>query len=85
MFDRVHRREDNRKGGHNMAVKILLNELIKKGLAIPAKDILYLCDRKKCEMCHPECAHTNDITHAANFTQEKIFWVERRNDDKTRS
>ena len=28
---------------------------------------LYLCDRKKCENCHPEvCIHTSDINHAMN-------------------
>ena len=30
--------------------------------------ILYLCDRLKCENCsYPNCKHTSDITHAANF------------------
>jgi len=30
-------------------------------------DILYLCDRKACEQCNPECQHTKDIYHAINF------------------
>lgn len=25
---------------------------------------LYLCDRKRCETCSPECRHTFDIQHA---------------------
>lgn len=24
----------------------------------------YLCDRKKCENCKPECCHTSDFAHA---------------------
>jgi len=30
-------------------------------------EILYLCDRKACENCSPECRHTTDIYHAVNF------------------
>lgn len=29
--------------------------------------IFYICDRKKCKRCNPECKHTSDIIHAANF------------------
>ena len=39
--------------------------------------VLYLCDHRACERCHtapggdgpddPECCHTDDIRHAANF------------------
>lgn len=29
--------------------------------------VLYLCDRKACETCSPECFHTTDIRHARNF------------------
>lgn len=28
---------------------------------------LYLCDRRACKHCSPECRHTTDITHAKNF------------------
>ena len=28
---------------------------------------LYLCDRRACNHCSPECRHTTDITHAKNF------------------
>lgn len=24
----------------------------------------YLCDQKQCELCNPECHHTDDIAHA---------------------
>lgn len=34
--------------------------------------ILYICDQKKCEVCNPECKHTSDITHAANFKPEQV-------------
>jgi len=30
-------------------------------------NILYLCDRRACKTCGPECFHTTDITHAKNF------------------
>lgn len=30
---------------------------------------LYICDRKKCEVCN-ECMYTTDINHAANFVVE---------------
>lgn len=32
----------------------------------------YLCDRKKCVPCNPDCKHTSDITHAKNFTPADI-------------
>lgn len=28
---------------------------------------LYLCDKRACKHCSPECRHTKDITHAKNF------------------
>lgn len=34
------------------------------------KDILYLCDQRACEECHPPCKYTKDITHAVNFKNE---------------
>ena len=32
----------------------------------------YLCDRKKCAPCNPDCKHTSDITHAKNFPPADI-------------
>ncbi len=29
--------------------------------------IAFICDRKKCKNCNPDCLHTTDINHAANF------------------
>lgn len=29
--------------------------------------VFYLCDRRACARCSPECKHTTDIRHAANF------------------
>lgn len=29
--------------------------------------VLFLCDRRACEKCNPDCTHTTDITHAADF------------------
>lgn len=37
--------------------------------------VLYLCDRRACSCCNPECSHTIDITHAADFYNENgNFW-----------
>lgn len=30
-------------------------------------NILYLCDRRACELCNIECYHTSDIAHARSF------------------
>lgn len=30
--------------------------------------VLFLCDRRACEKCNPDCTHTTDITHAVDFT-----------------
>ena len=32
--------------------------------------VLYLCDRRVCEKCSPDCHHTTDISHAQNFKKE---------------
>lgn len=29
--------------------------------------VLYLCDRKQCDPCNPECSHTSFVEHAVNF------------------
>ena len=34
-----------------------------------SQDVLYICNRKKCECCYPECHHTKDIHYAANFVR----------------
>ncbi|MGN0180390.1 MAG: hypothetical protein ACI4DY_13285 [Monoglobaceae bacterium] len=33
----------------------------------PDKKLYYICDRRACETCRPECTHTSDIRHAENF------------------
>lgn len=35
--------------------------------------IAYVCDRKACENCNPECFHTFDISHARNFKGYKKY------------
>lgn len=41
------------------------------GEALPVKtqseDIRYICDRRACEVCDPDCRATKDIRHAKNF------------------
>lgn len=50
--------------------------------------ILYICDRKKCPNCQPECEHTKDISHAKNFfhtmsdDEDEIVYVELNDDEK---
>ena len=41
--------------------------------------VAYLCDRERCEECHPDyCKHTSDIKHARNFEEKaKGRYVER--------
>lgn len=41
----------------------------------------YICNRKKCMECNPECTHTRDINYAVNFRKEpygksSYIWVE---------
>lgn len=43
-------------------------------------DIYYICDRKKCPKCSPNCKHTSDISHAANFKHVlNGDYIEKRN------
>lgn len=44
-------------------------------------DILYICDRKACKDCNPDCYYTEDVSHAVNFKKKyfynyKITYVE---------
>lgn len=34
--------------------------------------VLYICDRKKCENCYENCKHTTDIKHAKNFEVTEV-------------
>lgn len=40
------------------------------------KRILYICDRKKCENCSPDCKHTTDIKHAKHFERFSDVYIE---------
>lgn len=40
---------------------------VKPAKAEEKEKVFYLCDRRACEKCSPECRHTTDIRHAANF------------------
>ena len=34
------------------------------------QNILFLCDKKKCDICHSDfCRHTTDISHAVGFVK----------------
>lgn len=46
--------------------------------------IAYICDRKRCERCSPECHHTTDIHHAVNFTKQEgtdDCWMENMDEE----
>lgn len=32
-------------------------------------EVMYICDRKKCEVCYEYCGYTSDIRHAENFKE----------------
>ena len=40
------------------------------------KKVLYICDRRACNKCDPECIHTSDISHAKNFELFDDVFVE---------
>lgn len=40
-------------------------------------EVLYLCDRRACPECLPECKHTTDISHAENFEKKFDIYVEK--------
>ena len=47
-----------------------------------SEEVLYLCDRKKCENCsYPDCTRTTDISHAKNFKHDLEVWYEKDDDD----
>lgn len=41
-----------------------------------APKILYICDRRACERCDPECHLTHKIEHATFFRKEHDTFVE---------
>ena len=46
-------------------------------------DILYICDRRACEVCDPNCRVTKDIRHAKNFELFGNRFVEKDNSRTT--
>ena len=38
--------------------------------ANPALSVLYLCDRRACDRCNPDCYYTADVRHAKHFEVE---------------
>ena len=36
------------------------------------RKVFYICDRKRCDNCSPECRHTQDIGHALYTEHEKF-------------
>lgn len=38
---------------------------------------VYVCDRRACNTCNPDCRHTTDIRHAENFALFMDMMVEK--------
>ncbi|MEG2332811.1 MAG: hypothetical protein RSB62_11005 [Bacteroides sp.] len=62
-----------------------IKSIIERGLRIIQKaekessskgKVLYICDRRACNQCNPECMHTNDISHAKDFELLHDVFVE---------
>ena len=51
------------------AFKLAYETAMKKAVTALRKDVLYVCDRTRCENCsnQDDCFMTSDINHAANF------------------
>lgn len=47
-----------------------INSLREKEGLDPISQILYICDRRKCDACHDECYLTRDISHAVMFRKD---------------
>lgn len=43
--------------------------------------VFYVCDRRACERCDPECIYTSDIRHAENFELKNDTMIERKTVD----
>lgn len=39
--------------------------------------VFYVCDRRACEKCDPDCKYTSDITHAVNFELDNADMLEK--------
>ena len=60
-----------RRNGKTL-LSLAYNKAIEKAITSLRKDVLYVCDQKKCENCSAKdgvCFMTSDINHAANFRE----------------
>jgi len=55
-------------------------EAAAKAPAVPR--VLYLCDRRACQKCNPECHLTADIRHAASFEVDTMGYFEEVSGDQ---
>ncbi|MFT9056816.1 MAG: hypothetical protein ABF449_09390 [Ethanoligenens sp.] len=44
-------------------------------------NIYFLCDRRVCKKCSPECSHTSNALHAKNFELFRGDLIEKGVDD----
>lgn len=44
-----------------------------------AVQTFYLCDRRACDDCNPNCNHTSNVEHAKNFNNENGMYFENDN------
>ena len=60
-----------RRNGKTL-LSLAYNKAIEKAITALRKDVLYVCDRTRCENCSAKdgyCFMTHEITHAANFIE----------------
>ena len=58
--------------GYLLVIESLECDLMEKN----ERRIRYICDRRKCNNCSMECAHTTDIEHAVNFKNIDGYYTE---------
>lgn len=45
-------------------------------VAMPDPEVFYICDRRACDKCNQDCAHTKDVRHAKHLEVSALggFW-----------
>lgn len=74
--------------GTNLSLKMEPDTIMQDGDLLSDAlnaQVLYLCDRRKCERCgsksNGQCQHTRDITHAENFENIQGKFFEKRKEE----
>ena len=64
---------------YEKCIPLLLDGILRRDETIRALEgktrnprVFYLCDRRACDSCNPDCAHTSDVRHAVNFEVSSV-------------